>query len=147
MLSYFFQMTSQNPIKALAVRSTRKRPSPNIITPPTKVFITEAEKPSKLSFNLDIPADEVEKLPLEDLQRNILENQGRFTAHTGTHFTNARITHEKGLNEKGQTAASENNEKQIRIKLPEKTICAFVAVGCRYGRLESLAGFQTHFDG
>ena len=82
--------------------------------------------PSESPYNLTDPLNRQE-VTLSQLKSNLHEIQGSFLATTNSYYTVSRVTNEKGLN----VVAGDGTERQFRMKLPEKSICAFLAIGCR----------------
>jgi len=81
-------------------------------------------------FSTAIKASPVKSL--EDLKSNLNSIEGVFAAYTNSYYTVSRVTNEKGL---VLTSGDGGPERQFRMKLPDKSVVAFVAVGCRYALL------------
>ena len=75
----------------------------------------------------NVPGKELPK-NMEDVKNVLHSNQGWFASSTNSYYTVARVTNEKGLN----LLSKDGNERQFRMKLPETTLCAFLAVGSRF---------------
>ena len=65
---------------------------------------------------------------VKEINSFLNENQGSFSAFSGTYYTNSRVTNEKGL----YVLSGDGSERQFRMKLPSTNICAFLAVGIRH---------------
>ena len=63
----------------------------------------------------------------QEIVNTLRENQGSFSANTNSYYTVARVTNEKGLT----VPSKDGSERQFRMKLPETSLCAFLAVGWR----------------
>lgn len=83
--------------------------------------------PSESPYNLESLPTLNNAQDFSQLKSNLHEVQGSFVASTNSYYTVARVTNEKGLN----VVSCDGNERQFRMKLPEKSICAFLAIGCR----------------
>ena len=79
-------------------------------------------------YNVD-PVSSPVSASFTELKSNLHEMQGgSFIVQTNSYYTVSRVTNEKGLN----LTAGDGAERQFRMKLPEKSICAFLAIGCRF---------------
>ena len=63
----------------------------------------------------------------QEIKNIFRDNQGCFSANTNSYYTVARVTNEKGLT----VPSKDGSERQFRMKLPETSLCAFLAVGWR----------------
>ena len=94
---------------------------------------------SRCPYNVD-PVDPVSSpgSSFAQLKSNLHEMQGgSFIVQTNSYYTVSRVTNEKGLN----VLAGDGNERQFRMKLPEKSICAFLAIGCRLVAMRLCSSF------
>ena len=81
--------------KSSPLKSGQKRPLPrewgSLQSP--KVFVTE-----DVFYNLTLSAQKNQyPKTVTEMNSNLNDNQGSFTAFTSTYYTNSRVTNEKGL--------------------------------------------------
>lgn len=116
------------------MRSGRKRAAAGEAWGPiAKIVSSNAKRPNlgPSLYTTTIIADRVGSLI--DLKANLRNNEGVFVATTNSYYTVSRVTNEKGL---VLISGDGGPERQFRMKLPEKSVVAFVAVGCRYVEFE-----------
>ena len=131
-LEYYQEDIGKSKEKRTYAKSGRKRaaageawgPVAKILPPQKKMYFDHG---SWVIQPHNVPGKELPKT-MEDVKNVLLSNQGWFSSSTNSYYTVARVTNEKGLN----LLSKDGNERQFRMKLPETTLCAFLAVGYRY---------------